>query len=1140
MASSIEVLALQLARILQPLEEQLAPAELRDFFAELGLQLPPELDAQAELVDACAGAAAGAARLAELVPELLAAIDAEDVAETVRLGAEILAVVGTLIPDLRAVATALGRLGGALPGVDPASLAAFAGELAGRLVEYLVVNYLDAYHPVLLRVLALVGVVELIREPGVPADPTQPPHTVCRLRADRLGQLLSDPEGMLRDRYGWGDAAFDGALFLERLHDLVFALDVPAVYDSRGLPPSLSIMLLRIQPRTDLSPPGMELSLELELPTGLRVVIPLFGPGLGLQLGVTGELTAGVGITVQPPADVTLVPPAGSVQGMVELGVVKSPAPPREELALLSIPGGSGLFAAGISLGLVAGFQWDSDSGSAKGDLGIAGSVQRGRLAITLAEADGFVAGIVGGFALEADFDLGISWTAGGGFAFTGSGALEIQLPVHVSIGPIELTAVTLALGINGGSFPATLTANVTGALGPLVAVVEEVGLRATLSFPADRPGNLGPADLAFAFQPPKGVGLALDAGVVKGGGYLYIDAERGEYAGALELMFAEFVTLTAVGLITTRMPDGSDGFSLLVIINAEFGTGLQLGLGFTLLGVGGLIGLNRSMNLEPLVESIRTGSVESILFPRDVVANAPKIISDLRAIFPPEEGTFLIGPMAKLGWGTPTLVSLTLGIIIEIPGNIAILGVLRIALPAGDASVLVLQVSFVGAIEFDRQRIWFFATLFESHILTVPIEGEMGLLVGYGADANFVVSIGGFHPRFVPPPLPFPSPRRVGVSLVNESYARVRIDGYFAVTSNTVQFGAHAELFFGLDGLSVDGDLSFDALFQFSPFAFIIEVSASLSVKVFGAGLFSIRIRGAIEGPTPYRARGEGSISLLFFSISADFDVVWGEERDTLLPPIDVLPLARAEFEKAENWRALPPAGSSLLVSLRSLPADEAALVLHPLGVLRVSQRFVPLALTLDKIGNQRPGDVNHLSLAITGGGLSQVGPAQEQFAPAQFQDLSDADKLSSPAFGPQDGGIDLSASGAQLRSSRMVRRVVRYEEIIIDSNFKRFARRFVRFPGVLFDFFLGRGSVTKSVLSQAHRQQYQPFADRMDVMAEGYAVVLTTDNTPYAAASVGFASEASAREYVTRAVSGDPNLAEQIQVVPTFEAAV
>ena len=46
-------------------------------------------------------------------------------------------------------------------------------------------------------------------------------------------------------------------------------------------------------------------------------------------------------------------------------------------------------------------------------------------------------------------------------------------------------------------------------------------------------------------------------------------------------------------------MPDGSKGFSLLIIMTADFGPGIQLGFGFTLLAVGGLVGLNRTMNLQ-------------------------------------------------------------------------------------------------------------------------------------------------------------------------------------------------------------------------------------------------------------------------------------------------------------------------------------------------------------------------------------------------------------------------------------------------------------------------------------------------------------------------------------------------------------
>ena len=54
-------------------------------------------------------------------------------------------------------------------------------------------------------------------------------------------------------------------------------------------------------------------------------------------------------------------------------------------------------------------------------------------------------------------------------------------------------------------------------------------------TFP-DNGGNLGPLQLDVGFKPPNGVGLAIDGGGFAGGGYLFLDPGRGEYAGALEL----------------------------------------------------------------------------------------------------------------------------------------------------------------------------------------------------------------------------------------------------------------------------------------------------------------------------------------------------------------------------------------------------------------------------------------------------------------------------------------------------------------------------------------------------------------------------------------------------------------------------
>jgi hypothetical protein len=1135
---TLELIARELAAALRPLEEQLSAEGVEAFVTELGLRLPPALAAQASVVSAAAATAAAAAALAEPLATLTAAIEADDGPQIASAGLAMIGALRSLIEALQQLKAALDAATAAAGGLTPAEKAeilAFAGELPRRMLDFAAVEYLREKGPDLLAAIALTGVVEDFDDLGDPNDPLHVPRRVRELHPERLVDAFTRPEHYLADAFGWGQATFDGMPLFTRLEAFLDASDLPAqIITAPGLAPIFEAFLVRLAPTTD-NPPGLSFRLRIPATRDFSASYVLADPW-SATIAAKARFAAGIEGTLLPPAQLTLEP-VGTASLEVTTGLKAER--PGERLTLLGQAGGSRLDLERFSAdgGVIATF--DTGSGTARGEPTGGLEVAGGRVVIDLSSGDSFVSTISGGGRLESNVGFRARWSPSTGLRIEGSAAIEIAIPTHVTVGPVEISSLYLIGALkDDGSVPIELSAAFSAKLGPLQAAVDRIGMTATARFP-DSGGNLGPLDLGLAFKPPTGIGLAVDAGVVKGGGFLSIDADRGEYAGALELVFSGFLTLKAVGLITTRMPDGTRGFSLLVIITAEFGTGIQLGFGFTLIGVGGLLGLHRTMRLEPLMEGVRTGAVERIMFPRDVVANAQRIISDLRTIFPPQQGTFLIGPMAKLGWGTPPLITGSLGVIIEIPGNIAILGVLRVALPTSEAAVIVLQVNFAGAIEFDRKRIYFFAALFESRVLFMTIEGEMGLLVAYGDDPTFVVSVGGFHPRFQPPPLPFPSPRRVSITLVSSPIARVRVEGYFAVTSNTAQFGARAELFFGLDAVNVQGELGFDALFTFSPFHFVIDISASFSVKVFGIGLFSARIRGALEGPTPWRAHGEGSVSFLFFDVSADFDVTWGESRDTTLPPIEVFPLAKAEFEKAEAWTALLPSSANLLVSLRELPAAPGSVVLHPLGVLRITQRRLPLDLTLAKVGSQKPSDVKRLSVTVSGTGLGKAGDTLEQFAPAQFQDLDDAAKLSRPAFGREHGGLDVSASGRQVNSSRLVRRIVRYEEIILDSGFKRHRRRFAPFNPALFELFLAGNRVARADISFARAKALQPFDETIAVKDETYTVAFQANNQAYAAEGMSFASEASAREHMQQAMAADPALAGTLHVIPDFELA-
>jgi hypothetical protein len=1076
------------------------------------------------------------------------------------------AAIGAIAGVIKAIQALSGQASAFPPTVDQAT---FAAEFPEQLIDFLLVDYLLSQHPFWGQLLRTLGVITLEQ---VPAAGNRPAYLKRAIAWADLGRVLHDPSAVFRDSWQWGTAGFRQEEFLGSVLDLFDAIGLtgrieplaPAVQSALtgGVagPDPIHDWVLRVPILGDprgviavefgfglymLPPSGAQLPGFAAMPYAQGVAAAAIDLSDTLQLTIDAvfDIQGGVGLLVRPGTPPQLlidIIPGGGGGGpqqstSLAIGLVSTASQPQ---ILLGSTDASRLQIGGASIKTGARLAADNKL-DFFGEL----ALQDGALIIKpgQGEADGFIATILPDGGINANFNFGVGLSSHDGVYFTGSGGLEIQLPVHISLGPIDVNSATLTIQPVSGQIPIGLGATITGQLGPLAAEVQNIGLEVTATFPAGG-GNLGPINLALGFKPPDGVGLSINAGVVTGGGFLSIDTARGEYAGAMQLEIADFLGVAAIGLIDTKNPDGSPGFSLLIILTADFGPGIQLGFGFTLNAVGGLLGLNRTMLFGPLMDGVRSGAISDIMFPQNVVANAERIISDLRAIFPPQQGTFLIGPMAKLGWGEPTLVSVSLGVIIEIPpGDIAILGVLQLALPTADEAILLLQVNFAGALEFSKSRLYFFASLYESHLLFITIQGEMGLLVAWGGDANFVVSVGGFHPQFNPPPLPFPSPQRIQIDIINESYARIRASGYFAVTTNTVQFGTAAEYYFGFSALNVQGHSSFDALIQISPFHFIVSISTSFSVNVFGAGVFGLDIDLSLEGTSPWHAHGSGSISFLFFSVSVPIDITWGDSQNTGLPPVAVMPILGGEFGKRSNWKAQLPSGSNLLVSLRKLDPSEADLVLHPVGTLRVSQRAVPLDLTLDKVGSQRPSDANRFALTVTSAALTKTQELQEQFAPAQYKEASDADKLSEQAYVPADSGIELGAAGNNFDTGTALTRNVRYDLTIVDTALEPqpLRSRFYPYPGALFTHWLGGASVGNSPLSAKFHGLTHPNDGAVTVNPENYAVAKRVDNTVVSADAAAFTSRWAAEEHMQRTIAADPSLAGTLHVLPHFEVA-
>ena len=1036
---TLERLAVELATLLQPLEEDLAAGNVLGLFAELGLKFPGQLTVDPNFSNAISQGVTAVTGLPPLIQQLVTAIENEDFSNLAQLLGQLVDAIKAVIAAIDAVAVELNNLANALPGLTPADITAFAAQLTERLIDYLIVSYLEGYYPILLALLRFIGIVEISPNLGVPADPAKPPYLVRIVHFERVGQLFGHPLDLFHDLYKWGDNAFDGQDLLVATHDFLDAFAIPAELQ---LPPAtatahLKVVFFDVFPTTGVTPPGLEIELKTGIDDGYLLQVPFLFDGWTFELELHGAMAVALAASIAPPATVKLLPPAGQLSGDIRFRLVGAPVDPTKPFIVFGETNGPRLEAGKISLATGAGFVWDVVANQAHGDFLIESGITHGKLILQFKNADSFLSKILPPDGVEMDFDFGLGFSQRKGVYFTGSAALETNIGLHLSIGPFQLDS--LHLGITAGASGLALESSITGAgvLGPVSASVERVGVQADLKF---QKGNLGPVDLALEFKPPNGLGIVVDAGVVTGGGFITFDPPNGRYAGGIELSIEE-ITLKAFGLLDTKLPDGKLGFSFLILISAEF-TPIQLGFGFTLDGVGGLAGINRTMVLDALQSGFRAHSIDSILFPD--IHNAQKIISDLRAIFPPAEGRYVFGPMVEIGWGTPPLVAAQIGIIIEIPAPIrlAILGLIVAALPEdeGEDTVVLIHLEILGVVDFGLKKLAIDASIYDSRVVVFSLFGDMALRLSWGADATFAFSLGGLHPQYQPPPA-FPHLRRLTLSIGDGDNPRMSLNTYMAVTSNTVQFGADLELYAAYGGFSAHGYLAFDALFIISPFSFVTEMRAGVDVKYNGVTLCGISLDFILTGPTPWTYAGTVTIHILFFDVSAGVSGSFGGGTAKPLPAEPVMtPLLKA-LNDARSWTAVLPEGGTRAVTFVTPKPDDKTIYIHPLGQLTVRQTVVPLGTPITKFGSAVPSDGDQFD--ITGATLTVatvattelITPVSDPFARAQFEEMKDGDKLAAKSYEPFPSGVTLGDPAVESGISSTLD--LHYDTQIIDDVF-------------------------------------------------------------------------------------------------------
>ena len=690
---------------------------------------------------------------------------------------------------------------------------------------------------------------------------------------------------------------------------------------------------------------------------------------------------------------------------------------------------------------LQAAFSLSADAQSADGSIDVAAT--SGMLCLAPSDGDGFLGSILPAAGLQAKFDLGLSWSGRRGLTLRGGAGLDTTVPVGFSIGGVSMPSVHLGLQAKDGSVSAEASASLSASIGPVRAVLDRLGIAGTLSFPQNG-GNLGLADLQVGFKPPSGVGLSVEAsGVLTGGGFLFHDEAQGIYAGVMQLSLHEQITLKAFGLIGTRMPDGSRGYSLVIFITAEDFRPVPLGMGFTLQGIGGMVAVHRTFDQNVLREGLKSDTLSALLFPRDPVGNAPAIIQALNSAFPARRGSYLLGLLARIGWFTPTLIQMDLALILEFGARerLLVLGRISSLLPSADNDLVRLNLDAMGVLDFDEGTAAIDAVLVDSRLVhKFALTGAMALRARWtsGPGSGFVLAVGGFNPRFAPPAgVPAAGPCGHRPQLGQQPAADLR-----GVLRTHLQHRAVWRARPALRrGLWVQPQWGC-RLRRAVP-----DRPAALHRRLPGLGAVEARLEQPVQGVGARRARRSTAAA--------------GERQGLLRDPVvRLLGALRQDPDRRRAAAAARGGGRARRAQERAVHCPElehaAAGATHPRGgPAQPGAQPGAGARSARSAGGQAAGSAAQqrarhrhlrgraggrarrfaLAAAVNGKPLQQSEVLRADFAPAQFFAMSDDEKLASPSFEQMDAGLVFGSDAVSYDATQLVAAPLQYEAIVIDT---------------------------------------------------------------------------------------------------------
>lgn len=496
------------------------------------------------------------------------------------------------------------------------------------------------------------------------------------------------------------------------------------------------------------------------------------------------------------------------------------------------------------------------------------------------------------------------------------------------AFGPVHIDRV--GLGFDDGELSAALDGRLT--LGPLT--LELLGL--TASLPLD---DLQPR---FSLH-----GLSLDyrnGDVEIGGAFLHRKVARqghleDEYAGQVVIRTPSF-SLSAMGAYSEH--DGHPSLFVYAVLSRPIGgptcffvTGLAVGFGY-----------NRELVMPAVTEVVDFPLVKEATGSIAAAASLGDEIDRLGQAIPPSTGSMFIAAGVKFNSfkviDSFVLLAVQFGHQLEID----LLGVSHAVIPPPQVESplpplaqveLAIRARFVP----DLGSLIVLGQLTPASYLfseNCRLRGGFAFAAWFGPDhaGDFVATLGGYHPHYVPEPH-YPTPPRLGFTWQVDPHLLLSGEVYFALTPGALMAGGHLEATWNQGGLQAWFRAGIDLLIAWQPYHYeaslTIGIGGSYTFELFGTQHLTVHVSAELElwGP-PFAGRavldlGVTSLTVRFGSQTKPrpLPLDWDGFSSSFLPAADkvctvtvVEGLLRAVEVDSVHYDVVEPAALRIAVQSR------------------------------------------------------------------------------------------------------------------------------------------------------------------------------------------------------------------------------